>query len=222
MKACTSVLTTSGVSKIRTKRERHRLERRWLSSRNESDRQRYRHACHSANKEINDSRKNHFRRKLEDCRDDPRRCWNVVKEILPSSTSDTSRTDAENRELCHSFSHFFSSKMLNLKLFISSQLSPLSPSVALPDPQLASSTLYSIPPVTPSEVFKILKTSPLKSSTLDFIPSALLKSHVLLSFLILSPTLPTCHSIRVIFLLFSSPPQSLLSSRSQETTALPL
>jgi len=41
---------------------------------------------------------------------------------------------------------------------------------------VASSTLYSLPPVTPSEVFKILITSPLKYSTLDFLPSSLLKS----------------------------------------------
>ena len=95
---------------VAAKRERRRLVRRWLSSRNESDRQRYRRACRSANKVINDSRKNHFRRKLQDCRDDPRRRWNVVKELLHSSSSDNSRTDAENRELCHSFCHFFPPK----------------------------------------------------------------------------------------------------------------
>ena len=125
---------------------------------------------------INDSRKNHFRRKLQDCRDDPRRRWNVVKELLHSSSSDNSRTDAENRELCQSFFHFFSSKILSLKLSITSQLSRLSPSSIFPDSPLAGSTLYSLPPVTSSEVFKILSTSPLKSSSLDFLPSSLLKS----------------------------------------------
>jgi len=103
------------------------------------------------NTSINDSVcvTQNFRQKLEDFRDDPWRRWNVVKEILHSSTSDTSRTDAKNRELCHSFSHFYSSKMLNLKLSISSQLSRLSPSIALPDLPLASSTLHSLSPVTP-------------------------------------------------------------------------
>jgi len=97
---------------VAAKRERRRLERRWLSSRNELDRQLYRRACRSANTAINDSRKNHFREKLQDCRDDPRRRWNVVKELLHSSSGDDSRTDAENRELCHSFSHFFLLKFL--------------------------------------------------------------------------------------------------------------
>ena len=73
---------------------------------------------------------------------------------------------------------------------------------------LAGSTLYSLPPVTPSEVFKILNTSPLKSS-LDYLHSFLLKSCPAV-FLILSPTLPTCPSIKVIFPLSSSPLQSLL------------
>ena len=95
---------------VAAKKERRRLERRLLSSRNESDRLQYRRACRSANKVINDSHKNHFRRKLQDCRDDPRRRWNVVEEFRHSSSSDTSRTDAGNRELCHSFSHFFPPK----------------------------------------------------------------------------------------------------------------
>jgi hypothetical protein len=66
--------------------------------------------------------------------------------------------------------------MLSLKLSITSQLSRLSPSFICPDSPLASSTLYSLPPVTPSEVFKMLNTSPLKSSSLDFLTSSLLKS----------------------------------------------
>jgi Reverse transcriptase (RNA-dependent DNA polymerase) len=70
----------------------------------------------------------------------------------------------------------FSSKMLSLELSITSQLSRLSPSFVFPYPPLAGSTLYSIPPVTLSAVFKLLNTSPLKSSSLDFLPASLLKS----------------------------------------------
>jgi len=53
------------------------------------------------------------------CRDDRRRRWSVVTEVLHSSSSDNSRTDAENSELSHSFSHFFPSNFL-----ISNQRSP--------------------------------------------------------------------------------------------------
>ena len=88
--------------------------------------------------------------------------------------------------------------MLSFKLSITSQLSHLSPSFVISDSPLAGSTLYSLPPVTPSEVFKILNTSPLKSSSLDFLPPPFL-NHVLPSFLIVSPTLPTCLPIKVIF-----------------------
>jgi len=67
--------------------------------------------------------------------------------------------------------------------------------LSLPDSPLASSTLYSLSPVTPSEVFKILKTSPFKSSTLDFLPSSLLKScPTVFSDLIAPPCQPVIHS----------------------------
>jgi len=54
---------------INAKRHRRQLKRRWLSSGSEKDRKLYRHACRSTNKIIQESRKNHFRDKLSDCRD---------------------------------------------------------------------------------------------------------------------------------------------------------
>jgi len=83
------------------------------------------------------------------------------------------------RELCFLKSLFFSlfsCKILNLKSSINSQLSHLTPSLVFPDSPLTSSTVYSLPLVTPPEVLKILNSSSLESSSLDFIPSSLLKS----------------------------------------------
>jgi len=51
-----------------------------------SDLQLYRRAFQSANSAINDCRKTHFRQRLQDSRDDPRRRWNVVRELLHSSS----------------------------------------------------------------------------------------------------------------------------------------
>ena len=70
---------------------------------------------------------------------------------------------------------FLSSETLSLKLFITSQLSRLSPSFVFPDLPLADPAVHSHPPVIVSEVFKILNISPLKSS-FNFILFSLFKS----------------------------------------------
>ena len=46
---------------VEAKRERRRLEKRWSSSKSDSDRIAYRRACRRANKLINESRKDYFR-----------------------------------------------------------------------------------------------------------------------------------------------------------------
>jgi len=56
---------------VTAKLDRRRLERRWLATGAEEDRQRYRRACRSANRLLNESRRDHFRTRLEDCANDP-------------------------------------------------------------------------------------------------------------------------------------------------------
>ena len=82
---------------VAAKRDRRRLERRWLATGDDDDRIAYRRACRSANKIINESRSRYYNNRLNDCVDDPGRCWRVVRELLHSSDQDRTRTDIENR-----------------------------------------------------------------------------------------------------------------------------
>jgi Reverse transcriptase (RNA-dependent DNA polymerase) len=171
-------MTSKWLSKeaVAAKRNRRHLERRWLSSGKENDRQIYRRACRSANRIIQDSRSNFTREKLSETRDDPRKRWNVVKDLLHSAPGDNSQTSEENLELCRSFSNHFISKIQTLKATISDQLSRISPSLSFPDSATAGPVLYSLPPVTPSEVLKMLSFKTLKSSSVDVLPASLLHS----------------------------------------------
>jgi len=86
---------------VATKRERRRLERRWLSTRDDHDRLKYRRACRSANKLINESRRAYSRDRLLECDTKPHdKRWRIVNELLHSNATDKTRTDHENQHLC--------------------------------------------------------------------------------------------------------------------------
>ena len=69
------------------KRERRRLERStWKSTKLESDRVAYRESCRTANRLINESRKNFMRDQLADSTDSKQR-WQSVKNMLHSNYS---------------------------------------------------------------------------------------------------------------------------------------
>ena len=83
------------------RRSRHRrlLERSWQSFGSEKDRKLYRHACQSANKIIQESRRNHSRDNLSDCRcrDNQGKHWNIVEELLHNPHTGDSSEDLRMR-----------------------------------------------------------------------------------------------------------------------------
>ena len=118
---------------VTAKRDWRRLKRRWLATGAEEDRRQYRRACHSANRLISDSRRDHFRTRLEDCANDPGKRWRVIKELLHTSDCDNTATDAENRDLWFTFSEFFGSKISTLKSSVAARLSSFHHSAKFPD-----------------------------------------------------------------------------------------
>jgi len=100
---------------VAAKRLRRCLERRWRNTGLEADRVGYRLVCRDANRLINCSRRDHFRRRVEATGDDWKKRWRVVNELLHSHDSDKSRTDAENSDLSKSFAEYFVSKIDKLR-----------------------------------------------------------------------------------------------------------
>ena len=96
------------------KRERRRLERRWLLSRSEDDRAAHRRYCRLTNRVITDSRRSHISNKLNDSTDSRQR-WRVVRELLHSVKAKLVGPLIDNDALCASFSTFFCNKISSLK-----------------------------------------------------------------------------------------------------------
>jgi len=98
---------------VAAKRERRRLERRWLSTRDDRDRLKCRRACRSAKKLINMSRRDYFKKRLLDCDTQSHsKRWRIVNELLHFRSTDKTRTDDDNKQLCSTFTDFFVSKIV--------------------------------------------------------------------------------------------------------------
>jgi len=69
---------------VRGKRERRRLERRWLLAGSDEDCMVHRRHCRLTNRLITDSRRSHISNQLNDCTYSCQR-WRVVRELLHSA-----------------------------------------------------------------------------------------------------------------------------------------
>ena len=159
---------------VEAKRERRRLEKRWSSSKSDSDRIAYRRACRRANKLINESRKEYFRSQLsssENCRER----WQITKRLLHSARTAQNRAVDELQQLCDKFAKFLINKITSLKHSVALTLSTMNNIFHAPDPIYLGEPLDSVTDVTVDEVFKLISSMPSKSSSVDFIPTSLIK-----------------------------------------------
>ena len=158
------------------KRKRRRLERTWKSTKLESDRVAYQRSCRTANRLINESRRNFMRDQLADSTDSKQR-WQSVKNMLHSNSSEKILSTDECAGLCTTFSNYFVNKINNLKLSILGKLNKFTVAPQFPEQPYSGPQLENLSPVAPDEVKKLLSgIIPSKSCPLDFIPTSLIKS----------------------------------------------
>jgi len=161
---------------VAAKQLRRRLERRWKKSGHESDRAAYRAVCQHANTLINSSRNRHRYQRVVEAGNNSRRVWSAVKDLLYINQHDpiTEPTE-EDSVFCSTLATFFVNKVCNIKTAISSSLAgqkfdPLSSDFP------STGSLSEFDPVTETEVLRLLKTMPSKSSPLDFVSTSLITS----------------------------------------------
>jgi hypothetical protein len=160
---------------VNAKRRRRRRERRWKSTRAESDRIAYRTACREAIALINTSRNQHRYQRISEQQGDSRRVWAAVKDLLHGEITLGDGNPEKNAAFCNTLATFFIiNKVRNIKVAITASLTgrisePLSSDVP------CSGQLSEFPPVTSSEVKQLLASVSSKSSPLDVIPVSLLK-----------------------------------------------
>ena len=159
----------------RAKKTRRKREREWRRSGLESDRLLYRKSCRDANDLITSAREEHFKTRLDQAKENPRKRWSIIKELLHSKPSDPLSTESEDEELCTSFGEFFISKITRIRDNLKSLLSGVLVDPFSHDSAFQGVHLSSFSPVSVEEVRSLLRRCSGKSSPLDFIPTSLLK-----------------------------------------------
>ena len=131
----------------------------------DGDKHRYRDSCKIENDLINKSRSDQHYSKIESCKNDPRRNWSGIREILHLPTISSLTMPGEDNVMSQRIADFFHEKVANIQSAISRRLGG-----SVPDPMKADTAYHGIPldnlmTVTKAEVQKILssmngKTSP--------------------------------------------------------------
>ena len=164
---------------INAKWERRRLERKWKATKSEGDRVRYRKFCLEANKKIVGAREEFYRERIRAAASDSRRRWSEIRNVLHMTSSAEVPPPEECQGRCDRFVEFFVGKVRSVKQAVSEKvdgliggrMDPLFQDHAHVGPDFAK-----LDPPSIDDVKKILGSIPGKSSSMDAIPTSLLKS----------------------------------------------
>jgi len=161
---------------VEAKRNRRRLEKRWLKSKSEADRVAYRVACRRTNDEINRARGVFCKSRLDECAGDSRQLWRVTKDLLHADRRTQAADEAPG--LCNILSSFFVDKVEKIRDIIRSDLLTM-PAVSFSfEIQRCYTSISQFTTVTVEEVKGVIAAMPAKSSPLDYISTKLLKEQV--------------------------------------------
>ena len=103
---------------VAAKRLRRKLERRWKSTGVEADRVEYRAACRIASDSINSSRNQHRHQHIIELKEDSRRTWSAVTNLLHGEAGQANGEPAESAKFCSTMAAFFTNKVHNIQAAI--------------------------------------------------------------------------------------------------------
>jgi hypothetical protein len=155
----------------KAKLEKRRLERKWKQSNLEVHWQIYRQQCKTYNELIKEAQCEHYRDKVKSC--DQHTLFKVIDDLTNPSKSLTLPSHEDKKDLANSFSNYFTSKIEKIRLDLSG---PNTTMGVDEDQQVCPTSFSTFSAVTESEVSKLIKKAPNKSSSLDPIPTWLLKN----------------------------------------------
>ena len=159
-----------------TKKEKRRLERRWKKSQSHLDFKKYREHCRKMNILIQQTKHEHYSKKILDHAGDTKALFKVTKTLL-GNNKDVQLPDHEcQEELANRFNEYFTSKVQNIRNEITKNGAPTSGHTnQLPKTEHPINFLSNFKNITEEEVSKLILKSPSKSCELDPIPTWLLK-----------------------------------------------
>ena len=159
---------------LAAKRYRRYLERVWRKNPTPLNRSRLTRQTHLCNRKMNAAKSAHYSEIIHENSDSQRNLWKAFNKILhrcpPVKLPDSSSIIS----LAESFGSFFVDKISVIRSAFQSELDPLDPPTGgLRTPK---QRLCALAPATEAEVRRLVLSAPCKSSGLDPIPTALLKT----------------------------------------------
>lgn len=156
------------------KRRCRRLERRFRRTRSTVDRSAFRAARKTAREAITQSRSDAIKQRFSDVAGDSAATWSAVRDVLHRNSRPV-YSDSQCQSLAVGFGQFFADKLRRTRESIAVSLASTFGPVHYARRHVGP-TLTQLPPTSPGEVLKILKSSRLKPSPVDVLPTALLRS----------------------------------------------
>jgi hypothetical protein len=163
---------------VQAKCNRRRLEMQWRTTKNEVCYVAYRKACRAANKAIIDSMSCSYRERVEAAQSDPRRRWAAIRDVLHQTESPDILPNEECQRLCDGFTKYFIEKIQLIKAAMQSKLADFESIPLQFHTRHSGCLLTQLSPPSITEVCKLIRSMPAKSSATDKIPTSVIKASV--------------------------------------------
>lgn len=154
------------------KRIRRSLERKWRSSRLESDRNQYKNQCNLVNNLIHNSKSAHYTQLIKDGASDQKTLFKTVSRLLHKNAPICYPSSPDTRILANSFADFFTDKVEKIQQKIAEkdcgQINPL------PDTDLCSSEFSNFCSINAENISVVIRRVARKSCDLDPMPAVVL------------------------------------------------
>ena len=152
---------------------RRRCEARWRSSRLEVHRQIYSNQVKVTSAVIKDAKREFYTSKLSNPRYSQRELFSTFSKLTSSLPAPSSK-DTPDLELAEKFANYFDQKIVKIRHELDNDITATDQS-SCATPVSGNILLSEFEPTTSEELHKIIRNSPFKTSSLDPIPSSLLK-----------------------------------------------
>ena len=156
------------------KRERRRLEHKWLRTTLTVDWQAYKHQCQVVNEIILESKKTYYNNKVNSASGDQKSLFKIVNNMFHNISQPLLPSHDSVDELVNRFADFFISKINRIRDDIRSRDTDNSSS-ADDTTQSCQISLNEFEPTNEEEVRKLINECPGKSSAVDPIPTSIVK-----------------------------------------------
>lgn len=156
---------------IQAKKDKRQLERKWRKFKTPYDRSRFRKQVNYCNLLIRSEKNRQYKERIASGSDNPKKLWQELNHILHRTPEPALPKYEKLTTLTESFSSYFIDKIQNIR----SQFPLANDSPLLQSTPVSTTCSFSqFRQVTEAELIKIIKSSPIKSSSLDPIPTFLL------------------------------------------------